>query len=260
MPAPVFGPNEIDQNPGSVSLSLTPGATPGGDFWRNYFQQGMNSTRAGVPLDTSNANAARTWQQQLIQDLQQQAAGNPNSVAQKQLESSYTNARAGASALGSSVRGTGGGAGLRAGVQGAGNVQRGFEGDKAALMLQEQQAAQALLAQQLAAERGLDASQAQAMAQNSLANTGLDNAMMQFYTGGGINNALAGTNINNDRARATMGFDLEGRALENELMNRYAGAAATATAAAGNAFGQRNNRTSYRQVDGQNSIVPEWDK
>lgn len=237
------------------------GQVPGG-FWSNYFANGAQAgARPGIGYDTTNADAARTWQTQMIQDLQQQAAGNPNSRAQQTLRQGYTDARAGQSALGSATRGTGGAAGLRQGMAGGANVQRGYAGDSAMLMQQEKTAAQALLAQQLAAQRQQDMAQAQGMATNALGNTSLDDAMRQFYTSGGINTDVAATQLAADKARAQLGLDLEGKDIQTELNNRLMNSAATATATASRfASAQPRTGSGYRQVDGQDSIVPDWDK
>lgn len=237
--------------------------TPGSQFWSNYFAQGAKQgPRAAIGFDTTNADAARQWQTQMIQDLQQQAAGNPNSRAQQSLAAGYDAARAGQTALGSATRGTGGGAGLRQGAMGAGNVQRSFAGDSAMLMQQEKTAAQALLAQQLAAQRQQDMSQAQGVASNVLGNTSLDDAMRQFYVSGGISTDVANTQLQADAARAAMGFDLEGQQIQSQLNDRLMGAAATGAETAGRyaAAYARPKGSGYRQVDGQDSIVPDWDK
>lgn len=228
--------------------------------WDDYFAAGA-PTRSNVAFDTTNADASRTWQTQMIQDLQQAAAGNPNSRAQQGLQAGYADARAGQSALGSSMRGTGGGAGLRAGVLGAGNVQRGFAGDSAMLMNREQVAAQSLLAQQLAAQRGQDGQQAGAMASNALANTSLEDAMQQFYTQGGIGRDLSNYQYGAGLTSAQLGMDLESKDLEaqrNAALATSAGTAASAAAKWASSGGGDN--TKYRQVDGKNSIVPDWDK
>ena len=257
---PTFGFDEVDRNPNSVSLSTRPNKE-GDNFWNSYFAAGAQAApHAPVGLNLGNQDAARTWQQQLMQDLHRQAAGDPNSRAQQSLAGAYTQARAGQSALGSSIRGTGGGAGLRHGVMGAGNVQRSFAGDSQMLMQQEQQAAQALLAQQLAAQRQQDAQQAAMTAQNAQQNQSLEDAMRQFYTGGGINAGLAQLQTAGDRARVTLGFDLENQDLQGQLYNRMAGAAGTAGATAARFYGAGQGGSGFRQVDGQNSIVPEWDK
>lgn len=266
MADPIFGFDEID--PGSeegggkpVSLSTTNPNAAGDAYWSNYFASNVGATRPPVGLDLANQDQSRGWQQQLMQGLQRQAAGDLNSNAQQALRQGYTDARAGQSALGSATRGAGGAAGLRQGMMGAGNVQRGFAGDQQMLKLQEQQAAQAMLAQMLAQQRSQDSAQAQAMAANSLGNQNLNNAMTQFYLNGGISNDAGAAQIAAERARASLGFDLEGRALQQQLLQRYGGAAAGASGAAATVWGGGGNQgTGYRQVDGQNSIVPDWDK
>lgn len=249
MPPPIFPSSEVDQNPNSVSLTTDPNRA--GNFWRDYFAGGATSTRPGVGYNTANADAARTWQQQMIQDLQQAAAGNPNSAAQKGLVNSYTEARAGQSALGSSLRGTGGGAGLRAGAMGAGQVQRGFEGDKAMLMLQEKEAAQALLAQQLAQQRAIDAAQAQGTANNALGNQNLDDAMRQFYESQGLNFGTEQTQLAADAGRARMGFDLEASDTADRFGRKAVGAGATFLGTLGRqqTSGSGSGRTSQQTID-----------
>ena len=70
------------------------------------------------------------------------------------------------------------------------------------------------------------------MATNAMGNQGLEDAMRQFYTAGGIQSGIAGAQTAADRARATMGFDLESADINQQLLNRYAGAAATGAGAA----------------------------
>ena len=259
MPPPIFGPDEIDQSPNSVNLR----AQSESDFWSNYFSQGASGgPPAQVGYDTTNADAARGWQQELMQDLQRQAAGDPNSRAQQSLAQGYGAARAGQSAIGSSARGTGGAAGLRAGAMGAGNVQRGYVGDQQMLLQQEKLSAQALLAQQLAQQRGQDAMQAGDMAATAQGNQSLNDAMARFYTGGGIQGAQGGFQTAADLASAQAGLDLEAsdaQAASNQQIMQ-AGAAGFGALSRGFGSGGTNRQGGYRQVDGQSSIVPEWDK
>lgn len=236
MAPPVFTGDQIDTP--TTSLSTVPQASPQSQYWSHFFAQGAQApTRAAIGFDTTNADQSRRWQDQLMQDLHRQAAGDPNSRAQQSLTQGYTDARQGQSALGAAARGTGGGAGLRAGALGAGSVQRGYAGDQRMLMTQEQQSAQTLLAQQLAQQRGQDAGQAQSMAANSLGNSTLNNAMSQFYTNGGIQGDVASQQLQADRARAQLGFDLEGKDIQSQLYNRFAGAAATGGATAAHFYG-----------------------
>lgn len=256
MPAPIFGPDQIDQSPNSVSLQTR----PGNQFWSNYFAQGAQSVaRPPVAYDSANADASRTWQMQMIQDLQRQAAGDTNSRAQQSLRQGYTDARAGQSAIGSATRGAGGGAGVRQGMQGAGSLQRGYAGDSAMLLNQEQTAAQSMLAQQLAAVRQTDAAQAQGVATNSMGNTSLQDAMDQFYNSQGLGMGLAEAQRGVDIARANAGITDAQRALDKEGRDAAMQAAGT-TAGVASLWSGRGGGSGYRQVDGQNSIVPEWDK
>lgn len=216
-------------------------------FWGNYFAQGADAVRPPVTFDTANADASRAWQTQMIQSLQRAAAGDPKSRAQQSLLQGYADARAGQSALGSATRGTGGAAGLRQGIMGGGNVQRGYAGDSAMLMNQEQTAAQALLAQQLAAQRQADMAQAQGAANNVLGNQGLDNAMRQFYEGQGLQYGLEQTQLGADRGRARLGFDLEAADTANRMLNRGVQAGATALATASKGWGKP--KSSQQAID-----------
>lgn len=227
--------------------------------WDAFFANGVNSTRPGVGFDTTNQDQSRAWQQQVMQDLQRQAAGDPNSRAQQQLSQGYADARAGQSALGSTMRGTGGAAGLRHGVMGAGSLQRGYAGDQQMLMAQEQQSAQAALAQMLAQQRQQDAGQAQAMAGNAMGNQRLDDALQQYYTQGTIGRALAGHQYGADLSRAQLGFDLDARSVAEQQRRDAAQAAGTAFSVL-QSWGGGNSGSGYRQVGGQDSIVPIDDK
>jgi hypothetical protein len=222
-------------------------AAAGAKHWENFFNNGPASVTP-TAFDASNADQARGWQQQLMQDLQRQAAGDPNSRAQQSLTQGYGAARAGQSALGSGLHGTGGGAGLRAGVLGAGNVQRNYAGDQQILMTQEQQAAQALLAQQLAAQRGQDAQQAQGVATNTLGNQALTNAMNQFYSTQGLQSGLNREQTSFDRIRTNLGLDLENANFANRVSGMGVQALGTAGATAAS-FAGGKKKTSQQAAD-----------
>lgn len=143
------------------------------DWWQNYFTNAQGP-QAYNP-DFSNSEQARGWQQQLVQDLFKQASGSLDTRAQQSLAQNTQNAAAQQQALGSSIRGAGGGAGLRAGSMGAGNVERGLAGQQQMLKTQEQQQAQSALAALYAQMRGMDQSQAQAGANVALQNQSLLN-------------------------------------------------------------------------------------
>lgn len=252
----LYGPNA---NGGVVSLNTRQQIDP---YWSNWFmQQASNpSGMAAVTPSLANQDQARTQQMQVIQDLQRAAAGDPNSRAQQQLAQGYGAARAQQASLGSTMRGQSAGAAMRGIQQGQAGIQRGFAGDQQMLQLQEQQAAQAMLAQLLAQQQGQDIGQAQMMAQGSLGSSALDDAMRQFYMQGGVTSDIAANQFDQERARAQMGFDLNAQNINNAYLQRFGGMAASAGGAAANMWGRGSTGSGYRQIDGQNSIVPEYDK
>lgn len=244
-----------------LDTSLKTSTSPESRAWSDYFKQQVSAQgqRPAVGFQTTNQDQARLEQQKVIQALQQQARGDLNSLAQQQLQQGYGQARAQQSSLGSTMRGQGAGAAMRGIQQGQQGIQRGFAGDQQMLMLQEQQAAQALLAQMLQQQQGQDIAQAGGMAQGALGSQGLDDAMRQFYFGSGIATDVANQQIQGERGRATLGFDLAGRDIQDrlnqQLMQMGAGAAGAAERIWSN-----SQQPGYRQVDGQDSIVPDWDK
>lgn len=222
MPAPIFGPDQIDSQ--QTSLSTQPNS-----YWRDYYRQGYNSQGAApIAFQTANQDQARTQQNQVIQDLQRAAMGDPNSRAQQQLQQGYGAAQSQQASLGSTMRGQSAGAAMRGIQAGQQGIQRGLAGDQQMLQLQEQQSAQAMLAQLLAQQQGQDISQAQGMAGGVQGSQGLSDAMRQFYLGGGVGMDLAGTERDNQIGRAQAGFNDQQSALTNQLFNAGAGAAAGA--------------------------------
>lgn len=240
MPVPVFGPDQIDQNPNSVSL----GTKPGDDYWREFYRQGYNSPGAApVNFQTANQDQARTQQEQVIQDLQRAARGDPNSLAQQQLRAGYQGAQSQQSSLGSTMRGQSAGAAMRSIGAGQQGIQRGFAGDQMMLQNQEQQAAQAMLAQLLAQQHGQDITQAQSMAQGQLGSQGLNDAMRQFYLGGASGMDAAATERENQIARARMGYIDQNAALTQGLVNTGMNAGATALGTFGSFGGNTQQQT-----------------
>jgi hypothetical protein len=225
--------------------STVGGSTTGGygDYWRNFYRQGYNSPGAAlVQFQTGNQDQARTQQQQVIQDLQRLAAGDRNSAAQQQLSNAYGSARSQQSSLGSTMRGQNAGAAMRSVQAGQQGINRGLAGDQQMLQLQEQQAAQAMLAQMLAQQHGQDNTQANYMAQGALGSQGLSDAMRQFYLGGGVGMDLAATERQNQIGRAEAGFNDANSALTNQLVNAGVNAAATGLATYGT-FGSKPEGT-----------------
>jgi hypothetical protein len=127
------------------------------------------------------------------------------------------------------------------------------------LQLQEQQAAQAMLAQMLAQQQGQDITQAQGMAQGTLGSQGMDDAMRQFYLGGGVGQDLASTQRDNDAARAAMGYQDQQSALTNQLFNAGVGAGAGALGTIGT-MGSKSTDNYYGNTDSlMGSNASEWD-
>lgn len=241
------------------------GAQMGPDQWGNFYAQnafGKNDIQ--MPgFNTVNQDQARNEQAKVIQALQAQAAGSMNTLGQQQLAQGFQQAGQQQRSLGSSIRGTGGGAGLRAGAMGAADVQRGLAGEQQMLRLQEQQAAQAMLAQLMAQQHAQDVGLAGAMAQGDLQGQGLNQQMEQFYGSGLTQNILSNYQRESDLARAKLGFDLGARDLADRQRNQLAQMGGAAVGTGIQAFGKGGNtstRPSYRQVDGQDSIVPIDDK
>jgi len=145
MADPVYGINDIDQSPGSVALPTTNvvhAAAPVAPSWTDFYRQQVDrNTQFRNPYSYINQQQARDQQMQVIQDLQRQAAGDMNSLAQQQLRAGYGQAQAQQSSLGSSMRGQGAGAAMRGIQQGQAGIQRGFAGDQQMLKLQDPAAA-----------------------------------------------------------------------------------------------------------------------
>ena len=284
--APVFSYDQVDpystQGGGQpVSLGTTEGnvgTPPGGDsYWYNYFRRGLNSSPAPISntapaaasaspapvgYNTTNQDQARLEQQRVIQALQAQAAGDPSSQAQQQLRNAYGQAQAQQSSLGSTMRGQSAGAALRGIQQGQQDIARGLPGDQQMLQLQEQQAAQSMLAQMLQQQQQQDIAQAQGTAQGSLQGQGILSDYYRQLMGGALETGANKQQVTLGRGLAEAGFNLDANKINQQFYNDLMGAAQGATATAGTVYGNatKPSGSGYRQVDGSNSIVPEWDK
>lgn len=218
MAPPIFGPDQVDPNTGSVSLPTKAGVTD--DYWRNFYMQQFGQQRPGVDFQTANQDQARTRQQQVIQDLQRAAMGDPNSRAQQGLRDAYGSATSQQSSLGSTMRGQSAGAAQRSIAAGQQGIQRGYAGDSQMLQLQEQQAAQAMLAQLLSQQQGQDITQAQGMANAQLQGDALNEAMKQFYAQQGANYDVNRGQTSGAFQSAQAGFGLERGNILSGLLNR----------------------------------------
>jgi hypothetical protein len=223
-------------------------ANQGAQWWEDFYGRGPASITP-TQFQTGNQDQARLEQQRVIQALQAQAAGDPNSQAQQQLQNSYGQAQSQQSSLGSTMRGQSAGAAQRGIQQGQQQMQRGLPGDQQMLMLQEQQAAQQMLAQILAQQQGQDISQAQGMANTTLGGQQLDEAMKQFYAQQGLNAGIAREQTGWDRLVAGLGYDLETSKLVQDGINKglQAGAATVGTAA--QAWGGGGSPSSQQIID-----------
>lgn len=222
-------------------------ADAGARWWEQHYLNGPASVQM-PQYQTANQDQARTQQTQVIQDLQRAAAGDPNSRAQQQLAQGYGAARAQQASLGSTVRGQSAGAAMRGIQQGQAGIQRGFAGDQQMLQLQEQQAAQAMLAQLLAQQQGQDITQAQGMANASLGAQGLNNAMQQFYAQQSLDTGLNREQTDWDRVLAQYGFDLESQNVANGLIRQGTQAAGSLLGTAAQVYGQKP-RSSQSVID-----------
>ena len=228
--------NDALNNPAARETATMDAANTGARYWEDFFRGGPQ----GVTLpsfDVTNSDQSRAWQQSLMQDLQRQATGDLNSRAQQSLQQGYQQAQQGQMALGSAMRGTGGAAGLRAGTRGAGDIQRGFVGDQQMLLAQEQQGAQAALAQMLGQQRAQDTQQAQGVAQTDLGGRSLQEMMEQFYAQNGLGAGLTREQLAAERSTALRGLDLEAKDLRDRLVGQGVQAGATALGAGLSAWG-----------------------
>lgn len=265
----IYGPPQIGINStngrGAYQPPLPTGAAHGAEApsglgamgtspWTSFFEGQMNAGPLNIPgYQTANQDQARRYQQQVIQDLQRQAMGDPNSRAQQQLQQGYGQAQAQQASLGSTMRGQSAGASMRGIQAGQQGIQRGLAGDQQMLQLQEQQAAQQMLAQLLAQQQGQDISQAQGMAQGALGAQGLNDAMQQFYTGGYIDQLLGNYQWQADKGRAELGFDLEAQNLLDQQRRAAAAAAATGAGTLASMDWSGGKNSSY-----YTGLTPSW--
>lgn len=177
------------------------------DYWQGYFQQNMNTQPQLPGVDTANADQDKAMQQQLMQQLQAQAAGTLDTQAQRELGQGNFEAQGQQYALAAGQRGTGAGAQLAQAQTGAQQIHAGLGGQQQILMRQQQQAAQAQLAQMYAAQQGQDQNQANNIAQSQLRGQAQSDQMNQFYSGQGIQNSLNQYQIGTGLAEAKNGMN-----------------------------------------------------
>lgn len=210
-PDPKAPPSNINIGAGGMfspgqdipSLSAGYGTNPWAEYFRNYQNFKPVQYQSGLPDESRNRQEA------LIQDIQKQAQGDPNSYAQQQLRKSTEAAQAQQMSLASTMRGQNAGAAMRQGAYGAAGVGRGLAGNQALLMLQEQQAARAQLEQLLAQQRGQDIQQESDRAAAIKAGRDLLDSGTLFKIGSEADVAAADASRLNRDLLTQMGLDLE---------------------------------------------------
>lgn len=240
----VAGPARVARDRAQLALSYAQArafnraaAEQGGPFRDLYSQNALGKSNLNIPgMQLGNQDQARMQQAQVIQALQAQAAGSKNTLGQQQLQQGFNQAAAQQRSLGSSIRGSGGGAGLRSGFTGAASSQRGLAGQSDMLRLQEQQAAQAMLAQLLAQQQAQDVGLAGSMASGALTNQQLNQDMERFYSQGMLGNTVGDYQRAFNYEQALLGQSLQARDAETQFRNRLLEGAGTAAGTAGSAF------------------------
>lgn len=215
-------------------------SSPFRDF---YATQSFGASNLNLPgMQLGNQDQSRLQQAQVIQALQAQAAGSKDTLGQQQLQQGFGQAAAQQRSLGSSIRGAGGGAGLRAGAMGAADTQRGLAGQSEMLRLQEQQAAQAMLAQLLAQQHAQDVGLAGSMASGSLANQQLNQDMERFYSQGMLGQTAGDYQRAFDYEQALLGQNLQARDTEDRFRGQVMGAAAGAAGTGFSLLGKQKDK------------------
>lgn len=201
--------------------------------WRTVLGAG----RSPYAPVTNLQDQARLEQQRLIQALQAQAAGDPNSQAQQQLQNAYGQARAQQSSLGSTMRGQSAGAAQRGIQQGQQQIQRALPGDQQMLLLQEQQAAQQMLSQLLDQQRGQDTSWQQGLSGVTNARQALDDFYKQFNVAQEFGLDVGGRDAQMQQILQRLGLDAQNRQASDQAFQNMLNAIATASGGAMNMGG-----------------------
>lgn len=214
-------------DPGGSSGNQVPNAPPqlSDNYWQDFFRQQYGQLQPIPAYNTSQQDASRRMQDQVIQGLQAQAAGSKSTRAQQELAGQNRAGQQSQYALASTQRGIGAGAQLRQGRAGAGQVAAALGGQSEALKLQEQQQAQAALAQLYAQQHAQDLALAQDQSQYSLQGQALQDAMQQFYAGQGSAGVINRDQNQMDLAGASLGFGLEDTKFARENAQAIAGMA-----------------------------------
>lgn len=206
-------------------------------YWQQWLADQRNKQRNNPTYDTTNQNQDRNNQNNLIQQLQGLASGDPNSAAQQQLRGAYQASQAQQNALALSGReGTAGSRGMQATMNNAASAQ-GQAVDSHMLMLQEQAAAQAALAQVYAAQQNGDIADANNAAQTNIRNSAANDAMSQFYGQFGVNGSTGDYQRQADAMLAALGYNLDQQNFQKQFAGMATQAAGGLLSSAGTMWG-----------------------
>ena len=189
---------------------------------------------AGAPVDYEAAAAeeARRKQMEIIQMLQRQAQGDPNSIMQQQLQAAGAAARGqlgGAAAARGNFGGAGAGMRQVRAAQGANSRQQ--LDDSRVLMLQEQQAAMGALRAMYQKSQEQDAAAATGAAQNALGNYATEDEFIKAMLGIDTQFNVDRTQEDTNAALVKLGLLDERRQSNNALANDLTQSLATGAGA-----------------------------
>lgn len=229
-------PGQRSQMWDSINGSYNPNQ-PGINPNAGQIGSGVNGTAQAGLMQSAGPNGmqqnqSRDMQMNLMQQLQDQAAGKGPSLAQMQLQKGTDANMMSAMALGQAQRGAGQG-GMQKGIaQQQASIGQGMANDSAMLRLQEQMQARQMLGQGLQGMRGQDQGWAGMDTQNNQFNAGQGNQNGQFN---------AGQTNQMNTAKGQLGLDAEKMrqetALAYEKMRQQAAKDASPMGAIGGIFG-----------------------
>lgn len=183
--------------------------------------------RPGIFAPTSFQDAARAQQQALIDQLHGIASGKTYTPADIALLNSYNTAKAGAGSVTGNFRDVGAGAAARVASNQSAQLGNQQQVDAGVLKAQEQNQANALLAQLYNQQRGQDLQQAGQNANAQLGNSGLDDQANMANTLLQMGIDVRNTNQANSYARALLGLDQQGAAIDANKVQSGVNSAAT---------------------------------
>lgn len=213
----------------------------GNGNWEQLFtgraRGGEIDARNPAGIDATQNDESRRLQQNTIQNLHRLAMGDPNSQAQQQLGTAFSQARGNTGSLAAARRDVGTGAAMRGSAFNQNQLQQQQAQQSQLLMLQERQAAQEALLGALSGQRGQDVGFQKANVDAKLGNRGNADFRTSTYAGmlgnAGANSIGAGVN----KARSNLGLDAGWGELYKEGGQRAAEAVGTTISTLGSIFG-----------------------